>query len=251
MGERRRKRMGGEWAKRAGERILKLLYPRGANCLCCGDPRRAEEESCLCEKCRERLEALRVPAGACARCLSPLKQGKPCAFCKSRMMGPLERVYAPYRYAAEARALIHAFKFAACGEALALLADAMADALPDRDFACLTPVPLHQKRLRQRGCNQALLLCRALSVRTGIPTEELLRRDRYQRPQSRTPLKMREKNVEGAFSCAGNAEGKRVLLVDDVRTTGSTARACAQALKDAGAEAVSLLASAVVYRKSG
>ncbi|MBR0229512.1 MAG: ComF family protein [Clostridia bacterium] len=226
------------------------LFPRGARCLCCGDPRRASEEDCLCDSCREKLKDWRVPAGACNRCLSPVTRGKPCAFCGSAMMRPIEAVFAPYRFGGETRQLIHALKFDACEEAVPLLAQAMADALPRRDFDCIVPVPLHPTRLRQRGFNQSLLLGRALSSRTGVPVMELLRRDRYRVPQSRLPMKRRADNVRGAFSCMGDPAGKRVLLLDDVRTTGSTACACAQALLDAGAESVCLCVSAVVYRKA-
>lgn len=231
--------------------LAELFFPRAACCLCCGDPRRADVSDCLCAACREKLKRLRVPPEACERCLSPVKRGKPCAFCRSPLMKPIRKVYAPYRYGAEARKLIHQMKFNSCGEAVPVLAQAMADALPDRDFDCLTPVPLHARRLRVRGYNQSLLLCRELSARTGIPVVEMLKRDKYHRPQSLTPQSLRQRNVAGAFSCVKNAEGLRVLLVDDVRTTGSTAFSCAKTLMDAGAESVSLCVAAVVYRGRG
>ena len=138
------------------------LFPRAACCLCCGDPRRASAEDCLCDSCREKLKEWRVPAGACDRCLSPVTPGKPCAFCASRMMKPIETVFSPYRFGGETRALIHQLKFNACEEAAPLLAQAMADALPRRDFDCIVPTPLHPLRLRQRGFNQTLLLGREL-----------------------------------------------------------------------------------------
>ena len=233
------------------ERFAELLFPRAACCLCCGDPRRANTQDCLCEACRVKLKSLRVPPEACERCLSPVKRGKPCAFCRSPMMKSIHKVYAPYRYKDETRMLIHQMKFNACGETVPLLGKAMADSMTDWDFDCVTPVPLHPQRLRQRGYNQSLLLCRELSQRTGIPVQELLRRDRYRRPQSLTPQALRQKNVANAFSCIKNAEGLRVLLVDDMRTTGSTAGACAKTLLDAGAESVSLCVAAVVYRSGG
>ncbi len=231
------------------DRAAGWLFPRGACCLCCGDPRRASEEDCLCSGCREKLKTWSVPAGACNRCLSPVTPGKPCAFCASAVMRPVEAVFAPYRFGGETRQLIHQLKFNACEEAAPLLARAMADALPRRDFDCIVPVPLHPLRQRQRGFNQTLLLARELSLRTGIPARELLRRDRYHAPQSRLPLKRRADNVRGAFSCAGDPGGQRVLLLDDVRTTGSTACACAETLLNAGAKSVCLCVSAVVYRR--
>ena len=237
------------WWKGLGRRLAELLYPRAANCLCCGDPRLAELEDCLCPRCRKEIKEYLLPGNACKRCLSPMRQGKPCGFCASPLMKPLQRVYAPYRYGGPVRMLIVQLKFNACGEAAPLLGGAMADALSDRDFDCVTPVPLHPLRLRQRGFNQALLLCRELEARTGIPVQELLRRNRYRRPQSLTPREKRAQNVAGVFSAGPQAQGLRVLLVDDVRTTGSTAQACAQALLRAGAESVSLCVAAVVFRR--
>ena len=228
---------------------LSLLFPRAACCLCCGDPRRAEEADGLCPACRQALRDRRVPAQACNRCLSPVEKGRPCAYCRSPFMKPIEAAFAPYVYGGAVRQLIHALKFRACGEAAPLLGQSMADALPRRDFDCIVPVPLHPRRERQRGFNQSLLISRDLSARIGVPVECLLRRVRFHRPQSRLPLSQRRGNVAGAFSCPGDARGKRVLLVDDVRTTGSTAHACAKALLNAGAESVCLCVAAVVYRR--
>ncbi|MBR6186936.1 MAG: ComF family protein [Clostridia bacterium] len=236
-------------ARRVYQRGLDLLYPRGACCLICGHPRLASAQDCLCEACREALKAYRVPPQACERCLSPVEKGKPCAFCRSEAMRSIERVFSPYVYGSPVRSLIHAFKFTACGEALPLLVSPMLDSLKIRDFDCVTPVPLHPKRLRQRGFNQALLLGQSLSKETGIPLAPLLLRTRYRRPQSRTPLRSRARNVQDAFSCPSSAKGLRVLLLDDVRTSGATAGACAKALMAAGAQSVSLLTCSVVYRR--
>ena len=235
--------------RRGGEGLWALLYPRAANCLCCNDPRRAALEDCLCPDCREALIRLRIPPESCDRCLSPVKRGEPCRFCQSPVMAPLQAVYAPYRYAGQARELIHAFKFQSCDEALPILCREMARALARRDFDCIVPVPLHPKRLKRRGFNQAERLANGLSCEVGIPTVDLLRRDRYRRPQSRTPGKDRRQNVEGAFSCRGDVKNLRILLLDDVRTTGSTAWACADALMKAGAKCVALCVCAVVYRR--
>ena len=241
--------MSGKMMKEIAEWGIRLLFPRAANCLCCRDPRHASLEDCLCDQCREELKALRVPPEACQRCLSPVSSGKRCFRCASKAMEHIESVFSPYMYSGAVRSLIHAFKFDSCNEALPLLADAMETALSKRDFDCMVPVPLHIKRLRKRGVNQALLLARALTERTGIPTFELMSRVRYVSPQSLLGEKERMKNVEGAFRAEEAVKGMRVLLVDDVRTTGSTAQACAQALMDAGAASVSLLTAAVVYKR--
>ena len=104
----------------------------------------------------------------------------------------------------------------------------------------LVAVPLHPRRERDRGYNQSALLAREVSRWTGISVETgLLRRTRDTAPQvSMASHEERRENIEGAFECAGGVEGLRVLLIDDVVTTGSTMSACAGPLKAAGAASV-------------
>ena len=102
------------------------------------------------------------------------------------------------------------------------------------------PVPLHPKRLRERGYNQASLLAKKLSRLGGLPVvEDTLIRVRDALPQARTRSAIeRRQNVQDAFVCHQGLEGKQVLLIDDVCTTGATLDACAIALKAAGAGSV-------------
>ena len=231
--------------------LWELLYPHAANCLCCGETRFVSDADCLCSACRERIRGRRVPASSCNRCLMPGKAGQPCAFCASPLMKNIDAVYAPFRYGGEVRTLIHQFKFQACDEALVTLAAGMADALTDRGFDLIAPVPLHKWRLKERGVNQSRLLADALSERTGIPVAEPLERTVYRTPQS--SLKDRRKrgaNVQGVFRCRETVRDQRILLIDDVRTTGSTAAECARVLTEAGAAKVSLCVCAAVCRPS-
>jgi ComF family protein len=106
------------------------------------------------------------------------------------------------------------------------------------------PVPLHTKRLRMRGFNQALLLAVGAAERFNIPlVYDNLVRVRYTRPQVELSGLERTANVQGAFQLArpDAVEDKRILLVDDVYTTGSTMNECAKVLKDTGAAAVIVL----------
>jgi ComF family protein len=111
------------------------------------------------------------------------------------------------------------------------------------DFDTLIPVPLHPKRLRERGFNQALLLSKTLR---DIPSEKikprLLKRIRHTPPQIRLAPDERRQNVRGAFALdtPGVIRGKNILLVDDVFTTGATVNECARVLKSAGAGRVSV-----------
>jgi len=105
----------------------------------------------------------------------------------------------------------------------------------------LTPVPLHRKRLRERGYNQSSLLAKELGKLTGLPVvDDCLIRQRHAPPQARTStVAERRSNVANAFACRDNRlRDKQVLLIDDVSTSGTTLDACAAALKAGGATSV-------------
>ncbi len=137
---------------------------------------------------------------------------------------------------------IHAFKY----EGMRVLAEPLGAVMADawrRDplpASTIMPVPLHPKRLRQRGYNQSLLLARILGERIGLPLREgLLIRARNTRAQVGLGQEERLINVSEAFRCPGGTlQGERVLLVDDVLTTGATLESCAGVLLDAGAAEV-------------
>ena len=101
----------------------------------------------------------------------------------------------------------------------------------------LVPVPLHPRRLRERGYNQSALLARELGKLTDLPViADCLTRVKEARPQVRTgTVKERRENVAGAFSCDGKISGKQIILIDDVCTSGATLEACATTAKDNGA----------------
>lgn len=144
--------------------------------------------------------------------------------------------------------LIHRFKYhgqVILRRPLALLAAEHLDGFV-AEFAAdlLLPVPLHTKRLRQRGFNQALLLAEIFSRRWQLPLlRHNLQRCRWTEPQVNLSAAARAENVRGAFSVAEpeTLAGTRILLVDDVYTTGSTARECSRVLRNAGAAAVGVM----------
>lgn len=121
------------------------------------------------------------------------------------------------------------------------------------DSECLIPVPLHPERLRKRRFNQAALLARALSRRVNIPVDtQSLRRVKATASQGGKTASARRRNMQGAFHIAekrhGNIKGKRLILIDDVMTTGATAEACAGVLKRCGAARVDVLTLARVVK---
>ncbi len=125
-----------------------------------------------------------------------------------------------------------------------LLADLQDEYFSFSNIDILIPVPLHPRRLRERGFNQSLLLARVISRLKKIPLAcHLLERVRYTPPQTQLSGSEREKNVRGAFCLRSNhflAE-KTVLLIDDVFTSGATVNECTRVLKEAGAREVQVL----------
>lgn len=152
-----------------------------------------------------------------------------------------------------ARALIHQLKYQDTQEAGMLMARIMMGAgrglVAEADL--LMPVPLHRLRLWQRRFNQAAYLAAIIARQSGKPLEvDVLVRDKRTRQQVGLTAEERRKNVRKAFSVAPEkraaVEGKTVLLIDDVRTTGATLAACARTLKDSGAVQVHVLTFALV-----
>jgi ComF family protein len=126
------------------------------------------------------------------------------------------------------------------------LADPLGDLLVDtwrsvsHAVEVLVPVPLHRRRLRERGYNQSYLLALRLGASVGVPVVgDALRRVRHTASQTRLGMRERRENVANAFSCAGDRlRNKRVALIDDVCTTGATIESCGAALKAGGARSV-------------
>jgi len=195
--------------------VFDLLFP--PVCVGCGT-----YGSLLCGKCRSKL----TPVG-----------------CVAKDTGIIDSIHSVYAYDGAMRQAILQFKYSnvkALSVPLGRLMKRYVDSNP-LPVDTLVPVPLHIRRLRQRGYNQSLLLALQLGRLTALPVVDgaLARRKNTVPQVSTSGLSARQRNVSNAFVCRGRRlAGRHVLLIDDVCTTGATLAACAAALKSAGAASV-------------
>jgi ComF family protein len=183
----------------------------------------------------------------------PLDEEGRCALCRNGLRA-FDAAYCFGSYEGTLRQLIHVYKYGGVRTLARPFGALLSTALPrEQRYDLVVPVPLHWLRKWRRGFNQSELLAREIGRRCGIPVRNALRRVRATRAQAGLSNTRRRHNVQAAFDVRGGAPltGLRILLIDDVMTTGSTATACAAALKRAGAAKVSLLTVARVDRRFG
>mgnify|MGYP000120140376 CR=1 FL=1 len=235
-------------AAHLGRRALDLMLP--PQCLACDTL--VDTPGSLCPRCWYTIGFLAPPW--CLRCGRPFAldpgDGAQCGACTAQPPG-WDRGRAVMRYDAHSRDLVLGFKHADRTEAAPAFGQWLARAggalVTEAD--AVVPVPLHPWRLFRRRYNQAALLARALGRSGGRPVlpDLLVRRRATPSQRGLTPAG-RERNVRGAFAVRrpALAEGRRLLLVDDVMTTGATLSACARRLRQAGAGGVDVLTLARV-----
>ena len=231
-------------------RIFSLPAFFDSRCAACGDPvERNSLAGRLCPGCAKDLAPMQF--GFCKLCGLPFAEGSvglgPCQACLARK--PVwEEIYFIGPYQGLLRDLLLGLKFHSALSASSLLGEMMALRVIEkaaRKYDMVVPVPLHVRRLRERGYNQSLELARPLAKVLGLPLEtSLLARTRYGLPQRQLSRGERAKAVKGAFLVEGQLNGGKVLLVDDVMTTGATVTECAKRLFDSGAGAVDVVLAA-------
>jgi ComF family protein len=227
--------------------IADLIFP--PRCITCGT---VLEEHCLlpfCPPCTAGIHFICSPL--CPRCgvPYPITEGEDhlCGECLTNTR-PYAIARAVGRYEGTLLTAIHLFKYQGkigIGKVLGkIMADFAGRQWDMKVFSTVMPVPLHRKRLRERGFNQAVILAREIAKRFSLPLDFMtLRRQVFTAPQVGLGRKDRLANVRGAFVVQKpqKVAGRRILLVDDVTTTGSTLEECASALMHEEAEAVAVL----------
>lgn len=212
--------------------LLDIVFPkRCAGCSAGAWP--------FCESCRGDLLALSPPW--CARCGRPTERAvRRCRDCPA---GVVDSARAPFVFGGPARAAVHRLKFSGWRAVAAALGAAMV-AVNEFDADVVAWVPLSRLRRAERGYDQALALAQVVSRGLDIPLAPLLERTAATVPQAMRAGHERRGAMRGVFRISDRAPPQRVLLVDDVLTTGATAAACAEVLLAAGAHRVGLLTAA-------
>ncbi|HHY54328.1 MAG TPA: ComF family protein [Chloroflexi bacterium] len=224
---------------------IDLLFP--PRCVTCGRAGRH-----ICARCAQLVTP--TPATICTRCGRVQTARVPtCVQCEDDPDFPLDLVRAAALHTAPLREWIHLLKYEGRRELAPAMARYLTATLAAQEWEPLrirldgvVPTPLHAERLRERGYNQAELLAQGLCRQTGLPLRtDLLTREKLTRSQVGLNAAERKANVEGAFAATSACRGLHLLLIDDVYTTGATLRACALALRHAGAARVYALTLAL------
>jgi ComF family protein len=230
--------------------LLNLLYPD--ECVVCSHPVARFQECSICPECWEKILALKIDGGVCPSCGLPYRAFETesrhlCGKC-TLQIPPYSGARAFGLYSAELSRVIQALKFDTRRNLAKLLSPMLVSTFlkwwQPGEFDLVVAVPLHPARRRQRGYNQSELLAKPFSRQLAIPFYgRVLTRVGGLQPQVGLSDAERAVNVRGAFRCTNPAAiaGKRVLLVDDVMTTGATVGSAAETLLSGGALRVSVL----------
>jgi len=242
--------------------ILDLIFPKDLYCISCGRPLPAQGARglALCERCASEISW--VAGRSCAKCGRQLLDENPGIFCHECAGGGehvFNKGYACAVYAGRAAEIVREMKY----RQKSWYADTLASLMAEKYFALADPetgelpeyeglacVPMSAKKRSSRGYDQAGLIARGLSRRTGIPyLAGALKRVRETDVMSGLTSGERRQNLEGAFAVPcdmiDTVAGKKLLVADDVYTTGSSVGACAEALLVAGAESVDVIVFAI------
>lgn len=231
---------------RLAQAVVDFVLP--PHCLVCGRWLPSHHRGDFCAACADCFTGADSPL--CPRCgaLFASRQGEDhlCGRCLQKDSF-FDAARAVARYEERVRDTVHRLKYRGqtmLAEPLGrLMADHGRALLPQEEYDLIVPVPLHVRRLRERGYNQSLLLARSIARRWRLPVDWIsLRKTRPTLPQTTLTGEARRMNLRGAFAWRGTPlAGARVVLVDDVATSGCTMNECARVLKRAGAARVDVL----------
>ena len=217
--------------------VLRTIYPQ--TCAACDAPATGVANTGLCELCMQSCLAIGI---ACPRCARPIDGPRAitCARC-SKTRGALRTCTACYEYGGQLAVALRRLKFSGRNDIARSLGPLLHERFMEVSVTCDVGIamPLHSSRLAKRGFNQAQRILVPLAAHCDLPVlRTVLTRIRPTSPQSRLSRAQRAANLKGAFRATSKVAGKRILLLDDIRTTGATLGEAAKALRKAGAREI-------------
>ena len=252
----------GSWIRRIGNEMLDLVYPPGLYCICCG---KIIDDSRTYRLCNDCMRSVNWNTGrCCSKCGRPLADNDPgelCFGCAQREAAGkafiFDKGHVCEGYGACEQAAIFALKYGGRADIGAVLGEILFDRMVSEYgedelaamYDIVTPVPVHADKLKNRGFNHADLIGREFAKRSGLHYDaNILVRTRRTVPMKGLGPEERKANICGAFGIRNSRlpqiEGSRILLIDDIFTTGSTVDEIASMLKCHGASGVDVLAFA-------
>ena len=214
--------------------LLTFIYPK--TCMSCNTLLNYNTKIELCDNCAKDFNPYR--GNRCITCDRPIDNTGECSICKSEKIY-FEKGYCVYPYAGAVRNTILNFKFKNMALYYTYLGSKMTEYYFEyimESYDYITAVPIHKKKLKVRGYNQAELLAEYISEQINIPYCTVLKRTVNTKPQNALNKKERVVNIKNAFSLIDNIniKNKSILIVDDIFTTGTTINECCKVLKKAG-----------------
>ncbi len=246
-------------------KILEYIYPSNIYCICCGSIINENHNYSICDYCMEEIDW--VNERRCVKCgrqifeyteKDMVDQGdckdkkEVCVECEDKNHN-FDKAYTCMVYNSRAKNIIKKYKFQGESYISEKLADIMADKIKFEEISAdlITAVPSHIKKMKERGYNPAELVAKGVAQKIGTPFDgNLLKRIRYEKAMNKLTKTERSFNVMGSYDGNFNKslDDKRIILIDDIYTTGSTVEVCSEILKNMGAKSVTVItvASGVV-----
>jgi ComF family protein len=218
--------------------LLNFFYPERNICKICG--RILAKDVYLCENCQNKIKINRYPTcKICGRVLGKGLKIDICSNCNNKKPS-FDCAFSSFVYTDIIKEVIHGYKFSDRYDFYKVLASYMVDTFIEKDINVdyITWVPMHKVRKKERGYNQAELLAREMAKHLNIKAVPLLKRIKNTKAQSLLKRDDRLKNLKGAIICTSKVDGKSILLIDDVFTTGATAEECSKVLKNSGVKKI-------------
>jgi ComF family protein len=232
------------------EALLDLIYP--PRCIFCTEIIPFQEERGICKRCRNTLPF--IEGKVCQKCGKPIQDSDHRTTCFDCIKNShvYDRGWAVFAYEGMVKDAIYRFKYGGHKEYGKYLGKLMAEKIKyqisEEGFDLIIPIPIHKRRKKERGYNQAEELAKSISSELGIPMDPfILARVKETSPQSGLSIVQRQNNIKKAFKIDDtiNLHQMKILLIDDIYTTGTTINYCADLLKERGAKKVFFLSLSI------